>query len=168
MAIVLTNGKHYITTNQKGGISKTLIVEDAQTFCNINIAMRKVSEDPEKCKGYYPYETEGGTCGTRKRRKYSLEERKIIYNRSDRCCALCGQTLSLKSLTLDHIVPLSLGGEDSMENLQAVCFACNQLKSNILPDAFTDRIIKIFLYQMERKSGKELKLKVIHTLLDFL
>ncbi len=59
-------------------------------------------------------------------------------------------------------------GEDSMENLQAACFACNQFKSNILPEDFMDRIIKIFLYQTERKCSRDVKLKVIHKLVETL
>lgn len=71
-------------------------------------------------------------------------------------------------MSLDHIVPLSMGGEDSMENLQAACFACNQFKSNILPEDFMDRIIKIFLYQTERKCSRDVKLKVIYKLVETL
>ena len=59
-------------------------------------------------------------------------------------------------------------GEDSMENLQAACYACNQFKSNILLEDFMDRIIKIFLYQMKKNCGKEMKLKVIHKLMETL
>lgn len=71
-------------------------------------------------------------------------------------------------MSLDHIVPLSMGGEDSMENLQAACFACNQFKSNNLPEDFMDRIIKIFLYQTERKCSRDVKLKVIYKLVETL
>lgn len=116
--------------------------------------MRKIFKAPGKCKGYYPYDTEDTNCecsGKRKRKKYSKEERKIIYNKSNGCCELCGKRLLFEEITLDHIVPLSMGGADDMENLQASCYACNQFKSNILPDDFMERIIKIFLYQMEKK-----------------
>lgn len=61
-----------------------------------------------------------------------------------------------------------MGGEDSMENLQAACFACNQFKSNILLEDFMDRIIKIFLYQTERKCSRDVKLKVIYKLVETL
>ena len=64
--------------------------------------------------------------------------------------------------------PLAMGDEDSMDNLQASCFACNQFKNNILPDAFMDRIVKIFSYQMEKKSDKSLKAKIIHRLVKSL
>lgn len=170
MAIVLTNGIYYIATNRKGGIIKTPIIEDAQIFYSVNVAMRKKLKSPGKCKGYYPYDTEDiiGFNVKKKRKTYSKEERKIIYNKSGGCCELCGQRLSLENMTLDHIVPLSMGGKDDMENLQAVCYACNQFKSNILPDDFMDRIIKIFLYQTENKCSKDMKLKIIHKLVQAL
>ncbi|RKI87876.1 HNH endonuclease [Parablautia intestinalis] len=171
MAIVLTNGKYYIATNKKGGIIKTPIMENAQTFYSVNAAMRKIFKSPGKCKGYYPYDMENtaheGSIKIR-RKRYSDEEREIIYNKSGGRCELCGQRLLLENMTLDHIVPLSMGGGESMENLQAACYACNQFKSNILPDDFMDRIIKIFLYQTEKKCGKDMKLKIIHKLVETL
>lgn len=33
-------------------------------------------------------------------------------------------------LTKDHIFPKSLGGSDTLENLQTMCKICNELKSN--------------------------------------
>lgn len=38
------------------------------------------------------------------------------------------------TLTLDHIMPLSLGGRDIEENTLAACAACNQAKGNMLPE----------------------------------
>lgn len=168
MAIVLTNGTFYIATNKNGGIIKTPIVEDAQTFYSVNVAMRKMQKAPGKCRGYYPYDTEDVTCAKKKKKRktYSKEDRKIIYNKSNGRCALCGQRLLLENMTLDHIVPLSMGGKDSMGNLQASCFACNQFKKNILPDAFMDRIIKIFLYQTEKQIGNNIKWKIIKMLIE--
>lgn len=170
MAIVLTNGKCYIAINETGGIIKTPIVEEAKIFRNVNAALRKMLKARKKCNGYYPYDTEKACrCDLEKRRKkYSKEERKIIYNKSGGRCELCGQQLLLEDLTLDHIIPLAMGGEDSMDNLQASCFACNQFKNNILPDAFMDRIVKIFSYQMEKKSDKSLKAKIIYRLVKSL
>ena len=167
MAIVLTNGKHYITTDKNGGIIKTLTMEEAQTFYNVNAAMRKIHRAPVKCKGYYPYDTEEtfGSSPKKKRKIYTKEERKLVYERSDGCCVLCGKRLTLGTMTLDHIVPLSMGGKDEMDNLQAVCYADNQFKNNILPEDFIDRIVKIFLYQTEKNCSKGVKLKIIHSLL---
>lgn len=170
MAIVLTNGKHYIATDHKGGIIKTLILEEAQIFYNVNAAMRKVRKAPVKCKGYYPYDTEdvSGYSPKKKRKSYTKEERKLIYDKSKGRCVLCGKRLTLENMILDHIIPLSMGGEESMDNLQATCYADNQFKNNILSEAFIDRIVKIFLYQTKKNCSKELKRKIIYSLLESL
>lgn len=168
MAIVLTNGLYYIATNKNGGIIKTPIVEDAQMFYSVNVAMQKKLKSPGKCKGYYPYDTEDniGFKAKIKRKSYSDEKRKIIYNKSGGRCELCGQQLLFEDMTLDHIVPLSMGGEDSMKNLQAACFDCNKLKGNILPSEFMERITDIFLYQMERQHKDRVKWKIVHKMLN--
>lgn len=34
-------------------------------------------------------------------------------------------------MTIDHIVPLALGGENSLDNLVLACYACNQHKGEM-------------------------------------
>ena len=48
MAIVLTNGQHYITTDDSGKIKKVQDIEKAQPFYSCNVAMRKVIFNPKK------------------------------------------------------------------------------------------------------------------------
>lgn len=54
---------------------------------------------------------------------------------------LCGQPFQTKKkivqncLTVDHILPKSLGGTNSQHNLQILCRRCNMMKSNqFIPD----------------------------------
>lgn len=166
MAIVLTNGTYYIRTSQTGKIQKTDNIMEAQTFYSCNTAMQKVFKAPGKCKGYYPFDTENGYKSRKKRKIYSSEERKIIYDKSNGCCELCGKRLLFQDMTLDHIVPLSMGGNDEMENLQSSCLLCNQFKSNVLPDQFMERISLIYLYQMEKKYKGKLEWKIVHKILN--
>jgi 5-methylcytosine-specific restriction endonuclease McrA len=43
----------------------------------------------------------------------------------DGVCQQCG---SDEKLTVDHIIPRKLGGNDSMDNLQVLCASCNYSK----------------------------------------
>ena len=43
-------------------------------------------------------------------------------------CPGCGEQKPLNDFTIDHIDPISKGGTDDPENLQAMCFKCNTLK----------------------------------------
>lgn len=49
----------------------------------------------------------------------------------DRCCKLCGRgpKEGIK-LHIDHIIPYSLGGTTTLDNLQTLCQDCNIGKSN--------------------------------------
>lgn len=169
MAIVLTNGKHYIAHNKSGAVIKVMDIEQAYDFGSVGRAIHQRKKAPKKCAGYYYIDTESKTYKRKiKRKTFSDKERKMIYSKSNGCCELCGQHMLFRDMTLDHIVPLSMGGEDSMENLQALCFTCNHLKSNIYQDDLIDRIINIFLYQMEKKNSRDVKLNIIHRLVETL
>ena len=57
---------------------------------------------------------------------------KVLQRDHFRCCA-CGASPSVTPgvlLEVDHIAPWSKGGETTIENLQTLCLACNQGKSN--------------------------------------
>jgi len=43
-------------------------------------------------------------------------------------CELCGCIDSERALEVDHITPKNLGGEDSINNYQALCYSCNAMK----------------------------------------
>ena len=51
-----------------------------------------------------------------------------VLKRAKGRCELCGISMEEKALEVDHIVPKNLGGEDSIDNYQALCFTCNANK----------------------------------------
>lgn len=58
---------------------------------------------------------------------------------ADPTCALTGQPIDLldsAAYALDHIVPRSKGGENTLENCQLVCSAVNRAKHDMLQDDF--------------------------------
>lgn len=55
-------------------------------------------------------------------------------------CAYCGAELSIKTLTKDHIVPISKGGKHTFDNLAACCTFCNAKKSDSTSSHWKPRI----------------------------
>lgn len=51
-------------------------------------------------------------------------------------CLCCGST---EKIQIDHIVPVSLGGENNIENLQPLCWPCNRKKFNKTIDYRTNK-----------------------------
>lgn len=52
-------------------------------------------------------------------------EWQLLCEQYDYRCLRCGEK---KQLTPDHIVPLILGGKDTIDNIQPLCFSCNSSK----------------------------------------
>lgn len=60
--------------------------------------------------------------------------RQRIFRRDKMTCQYCGEKKSLKSLTLDHVLPKSRGGQNTWENLVAACHDCNIKKADRTPE----------------------------------
>ena len=79
-----------------------------------------------------PVET---ASGHRTGRDPSLRLRFGVMKRDNFCCRACGASPALQpglTLHVDHVKAWSVGGETVEENLQTLCEACNQGKSNVL------------------------------------
>lgn len=55
------------------------------------------------------------------------QKRRIIFDRDGNACLKCGST---ECLTLDHVNPISKGGDSSIDNLQTLCYDCNNKKGD--------------------------------------
>jgi len=67
----------------------------------------------------------------RERSLMSSSLRVAILRRDGSRCRMCGASASAgATLHIDHIVPVSLGGQTVPENLQTLCDSCNYGKSN--------------------------------------
>ena len=56
---------------------------------------------------------------------YSISEWNAVCARFAFRCAACHQA---KALTPDHMIPITRGGSDTIDNIQPLCFACNAKK----------------------------------------
>jgi predicted restriction endonuclease len=193
MAIVLTNGIYYIYLNNKGKHRKTTDIKQALQYNTVREAIKYMNIAPIKTEEFYVYDTfsnrtlwkrltqeerielqeqrngivevERRSDGKIKRKKYSKSTRKLIYEKYNGRCQLCGRKILLSEMSLNHHVALSMGGIDDVSNLVATCYPCNRFKSNIASELFENRINDIFMYQMEKKIKQPWKWKAIHKLI---
>lgn len=63
-------------------------------------------------------------------------KRIFIFRRDNGECSYCGVSLTIQTMTLDHIIPKCKGGTDDKTNLTACCERCNSLKDNMPLDRF--------------------------------
>jgi 5-methylcytosine-specific restriction endonuclease McrA len=59
--------------------------------------------------------------------------RRVLFCRDNWRCAYCGRDGGPRDLTVDHVKPLSRGGEHAWDNVVAACRRCNHRKGSRLP-----------------------------------
>jgi 5-methylcytosine-specific restriction endonuclease McrA len=57
-----------------------------------------------------------------------------IYGRDDFTCQYCGVRHPRSELNLDHVIPRSLGGRSTWENVVCSCLDCNRRKGGCTPE----------------------------------
>jgi 5-methylcytosine-specific restriction endonuclease McrA len=53
-----------------------------------------------------------------------------VFLRDGFVCQYCSVDVNRKTATLDHVVPVSLGGKTTFENSVCACITCNSTKGN--------------------------------------
>lgn len=59
--------------------------------------------------------------------KYS---RASVFERDNWTCQYCRKVGTRKTMTIDHVIPKSKGGQNTFENTVACCMKCNSLKGS--------------------------------------
>ena len=78
--------------------------------------------------------------GRKNKERKAVEERKFfdwsekyeMLLKSKGRCAHCGKVISKDNVTVEHIIPLSKGGSNEMDNLVALCHDCNEDKADFI------------------------------------
>ena len=98
-----------------------------------------------------------------KRKKISKQLRAQILRRDNSKCRMCGRSIDEVSLEVDHIIPMSEGGTDELDNLATLCRDCNRGKSNLKFNNYTkinlipNDIDKYFKFYKDPKKGRSIK-----------
>jgi 5-methylcytosine-specific restriction endonuclease McrA len=60
--------------------------------------------------------------------------RKAVFKRDRFSCQYCSRFLKSGQVTVDHVIPKSMGGPSSFTNCVTSCYGCNNKKGNRTPD----------------------------------
>lgn len=95
----------------------------------------------------------------KKRRRINItrEKRRLVYERDELICQLCGTAVIEKSeRSLDHLVPVHKGGSDDPENLVLAHKVCNNYRGHFdLPPTATKYAHKLYKNQKKRLKNEE-------------
>lgn len=127
-------------------------------------ALALVKKCTKKLKGFQVI-SNSGMCEVTEtdkitRRSFTAQERHDIYTRDKGKCQICGKFVPPDEFTIDHITPISRGGDYDYDNLQCCCKKCNQSKADLLETEFYDSIIEM-LYRYAKKNGNKKMKKYI-------
>jgi 5-methylcytosine-specific restriction endonuclease McrA len=69
--------------------------------------------------------------------------RRNIYARDRSRCQYCGKKFTPAELSLDHVLPRTLGGKTTWENIVCACLACNVRKGGRTPEQASMKLISV-------------------------
>lgn len=164
--LVLTDGIQYISTTEDSSSRITNNIELAEKYDTITNAVkifRMLKTNNREIKRFYVFDTQTNKICWRYKNRYIPHKTRldVYYNAGGRC-EMCGKPLSIYEFTIDHIMPISHGGTNDINNLACTCKACNTLKGHTAPDEFNQRITSILLYQVEKKRNNSLKNRLMY------
>jgi 5-methylcytosine-specific restriction endonuclease McrA len=68
--------------------------------------------------------------------------RNNVWIRDEGRCQYCGQAVSAKDFTLDHVTPKTRGGGTTWTNVVTCCYDCNQRKGDKTPATAGMRLLR--------------------------
>tara|TARA_Y100000310_G_scaffold196334_1_gene196403 strand:+ start:5611 stop:6186 length:576 start_codon:yes stop_codon:yes gene_type:complete len=113
------------------------LVPDDQVTINDWVGILQATDDPE----IFELDASGATKAVHRKltRAIGAEVQWQVYCRDDYCCVYCsavGGGSQRMVLSVDHFVPIELGGNDEMSNLVTACRRCNKNKGSQHPKIF--------------------------------
>lgn len=82
------------------------------------------------------------------RRQISVTRQQQVRRRANFLCEYChtSELWQYVIFTIDHIIPIILGGTNDLTNLALACFHCNRRKSNyiVAMDPLTQKEVSLF------------------------
>ena len=121
-------GQHRKSTNKSKKMDKMKYIKKLQKYDDEYNVIKNKNTDEKHQKPAKKFLGEK----VEERIYFDQQARKKILKRSYNMCTCCGQKLTEKTMTIEHVIPLSRGGTNDEINLVALCSKCNYEKDNML------------------------------------
>ncbi|MGI9306448.1 MAG: DNA methyltransferase [Gammaproteobacteria bacterium] len=106
-------------SNKAGELIKTRL-QNAQDMLSTKGAWKKIITRED-----FPARTDNGAVMVNPKK-----EAHTLYGKQEGNCAGCRHHFPFRNMTVDHEKPKSKGGQNTADNLQLLCGACNSVKGN--------------------------------------
>jgi 5-methylcytosine-specific restriction endonuclease McrA len=83
--------------------------------------------------------------------------RRNLFARDENRCQYCGRRFPTTELSIDHILPVSMGGTTSWTNVVCACTDCNKRKGGRVP---ADAGLRLIREPFQPQHNPEIKLKL--------
>lgn len=136
---------------EQEGIIKPIVVDSSYKLLDGYATLLMLQYCGEK---YVPYIINDNYISN-KSRCADLEIKKKLYEKQNGICYICGRKTNLDKdakdkdtyATVDHIIPLSKNGTDSIDNMAIACSICNNLKGSFRYSKALSEVIKLELLE---------------------
>ena len=121
----LSNNSDSINGNQYNEYALVISVNRRNIGHHVFYKIFKVIED--KYENYRERSVSERTVIRNKANRFISRKniRNIVFKKHGRKCLCCG---AKTGLSIDHVIPISIGGKDELSNLQPLCKSCNSSK----------------------------------------
>ena len=67
---------------------------------------------------------------------HKAKDKRQLFHDQEQRCVYCGNRYPYDQLQVDHMIPVALGGQDSIRNAQLACRSCNMSKGTMTDKEF--------------------------------
>lgn len=173
---IITTGNLYVTNTNTNGITNNFgkakwfrSVADAEVHIakTRNLFDDPVIVDENGCaaevaerKKFTPEQLQIlGIAPENKTKRIQIQKttRQLVYEKCNGICGICHGPVLSDNYTIDHIVPISRGGKNEIENLRLACYDCNRNKGNRLDKEMATSFATILSESLIDTPDKELE-----------